>query len=95
MSVGHLRAILPWMGGVGTSILWGGARSLSHCNSCIRNLIPQNIYAEVAAAFGPFIVLSGQHGTKPANDWLARGADFPGVSIASEPRFSRWAELLD
>ena len=44
----------------------------------------EDVEAEVAAGFGPFVVLFGQHGADQANEGVAVGEDADDVGAASD-----------
>jgi len=44
----------------------------------------EDVEAEVAAAFGPFVVLFGQHGADETDDGVAVGEDPDGVGTAAD-----------
>ena len=57
-----------------------GTPGSDHCSLCSG----QDVKAEVAAAFGPFVVLFGQDGAGEADDAVAVGEDADDVGAASD-----------
>src|SRR3954467_15053946 len=80
---GGVRGVIPR--GCGSGPEGPGGRFAHLLNGCVDGLgLGQYVEAEVAAAFGPFVVLLGGHGADEADDRAAVGEDPDDVGAAPD-----------